>query len=534
MGIQVQTLERKNSLNKVVLPEISGYYGFSPEMAQKCALVENLLFIVDKEAQLRKLTLNYPQRILARNWTHRMLLVKSRQHGISTFVLGLFFLEALLIPGLMVAVVSHEEEATKRLLKKIELFWEYLPDDMKMEMKTDSTHEKSFPNGSTIYIGTAGQRAFGRGDTVHRALVSEEAHYVDAEKILGGLKESVPISGYIVRESTPLGDSGYYWESVQNAIEGNSVFKLVPIFWWYNPEYQISRGSELVPEDDQGELVYTKHETELVMKQGLTENQIRWRRYKIRDMKSERSDNIFPQEYVEDLETCFIGGRDKVFIGVEGELESMSLNAREPLRTDGILDIWREPESSGKYIFWVDPCGGEVVSPGDPHDGVVCQITPGGLLHVASVYSHMEQKPFANIICKVGKFYNNAMLVVERNGVGKGVLNYILSDNSYPNLYAERKANGELSGKWGFWTDEGNKAGMVSDTIDAIKNQRFLTWDKKLIRQFKGLVIKDGKITHKLPNRDDRAMSAMGCNYIVGSYTGGHRLAHGDYTGMED
>lgn len=501
----------------------------SPDLATKLAMAESLLWIVDKEAQLRPLKFNKPQRLLFSNWSHRMILTKSRQEGISTGVLALFFIEAQVIPGLVVAIVSHEDYATRRLLDKVDIFHKHLPPEMQSKLFHDSDNEKAFGNGSTMYIGTAGQRAFGRGDTVHRALVSEEAHYVDAEKILSGLAEAIPMSGYLVRESTPLGDSGYYYNSVQDCIEGKSDFRLVPLYWWLAEDYRIPRGSSLVLEEERGDLIYTPKETELMLEKGLDESQIRWKRWKIRSMRSENKGNLFPQEYIEDLESCWLGPPDKVFSEVDEPLQSWSLKARDPIRQEGILEIWKEPEPGAKYIFWVDPAGGEGANESDPHDGVILKLGPGGLEQVAAVQSKMEQKPFAYKVAEIGTKYNVALLVVERNGVGRGVLNYLVNDIGYKNLYPERAPNGELTGKWGWNTDHANKAMMVSDAITAIKNGSIVSYDRKLIRQLRALVYKDGKITVKKSVHDDRAMSFMGAIAVSPQHFFTGTLAVSDY-----
>ena len=508
-----------------------------PDLATKLTMVEHLLWIVNKEAELQLLTLNDAQRLLFANWSHQMIALKSRQEGISTAVLALFFIEAQLIPGLVVAIVSHEDYATRRLLDKVDLFHKHLPDEMKSKLFHDSDNEKAFENGSTIYIGTAGQRAFGRGDTIHRVLVSEEAHYSNAEKLLSGLREAIPMSGYIIRESTPLGDQGYFYTSVQNCIEGKSDYKLIPFWWWLGQDYTIPRGSDLVIEHDRGELVYEPKEVELMLAKGLTEDQIRWKRWKIRSMRSDESssETLFPQEYIEDMESCWLGPADKVFADVEEQIQSLSLRARDPIRTEGILEIWREPEAGAHYIFWIDPCGGESPTENDPHDGVILKLTPGGLEHVASIHSRMEQKPLAYKVAEIGVKYNTALLVVERNGVGKGVMNYLVnsSDIGYKNLYPEQNAIGELTGKWGWFTDKYNKPLMISDTILAIKNGSVVTYDRKLIRQLRALVNKNGKVVVKKPARDDRAMAFMGAIAVSPTHRPMNTLAIGDYVNFK-
>lgn len=500
-----------------------------PNLATKLAMVENLLFIVNKEAELQLLKFNKAQRFLFTNWSHLMIALKSRQEGISTAVLALFFIEAQLIPGLVVAIVSHEDYATRRLLDKVDLYHRYLPDEMKSKMFHDSDNEKAFGNGSTIYIGTAGQRAFGRGDTVHRALVSEEAHYTNPEKLLSGLREAVPMSGYLIRESTPLGDTGYFYTSVQDCIEGNSDYTLMPFYWWLCDDYQIPRGSDLILEQDRYDLEYTPREIELMFEKRLTEAQIRWRRWKIRSMRSDNQGSIFPQEYIEDMESCWLGPADKVFADVDEQIQTMSLRARDPIKTEGILEIWKEPEPGAQYIFWVDPAGGESPTKNDPHDGVILKLGVGGLEHVASICSRMEQKPLAYKVAEIGTKYNVARLIVERNGVGRGVLNYLVNDISYKNLYMEVNAAGETTGKWGWNTDGYNKPRMVSDTILAIKSDSVVTYDKKLIRQMRALVNKDGKIVVKAPAHDDRIMSFMGAITVSPTNKPMHTLAVGDY-----
>lgn len=502
----------------------------------KLTMMENLLYIVDKQAQLKLLKLNMAQRLLFSNWTNQILLTKSRQLGVSTAVLGYYFIEAQIIPGLVVAIVSHEDFATRRLIDKIDTFHSHLPEGMKSKMVHDSDNEKLYDNGSTIYIGTAGSRAFGRGDTVHRALVSEEAHYVNAEKLLSGLREAVPMDGTIVRESTPLGDSGYYYKSVRACIEKKSDYRLVPLYWWYGEDYRIPRGSEIVMEQERGELGLTKQEIELMLEKGLDEEQIRWRRWKVRNMVSENKGNLFPQEYIEDLETCWLGTKDRVMGDVEEQLARWSLRAREPLRIEGMVEIWKEPEVGQRYIFWVDPAGGEGATEQDPHDGVILRVHPGGLEHVLSIRSWIGQKELAYKVVQVAQRYNTALLVVERNGVGKGVLNYLVNDIAYGNLYHEKKENWKIgTGKppierWGWNTDHANKALIVSDTIEAVKNDRVVSYDRSLIGQLRGLIYRDGKIEGK--DRDDRAIAFCGAVSVAGGNVGvgmGRPLAVGEY-----
>lgn len=69
------------------------------------------------------------------------------------------------------------------------------------------------------------------------------------------------------------------------------------------------------------------------------------------------------------------------------------------------------------------------------------------------------------------------------------MLNYLVNDIGYKNLYMERNAVGELTGKYGWNTDHYNKANMVDGAKTAIRNESVMTYDRKLIRQLRALVI---------------------------------------------
>ena len=95
-----------------------------------------------------------------------------------------------------------------------------------------------FPKkGSNYFIGTAGQVAFGRGDTVDRAHLSEAAFYFDLEKILTGISEAAEY-GQIDIETTPNGREKFY-DMWQKAKTGRSPYTNIFIPWYIDTEYSV-------------------------------------------------------------------------------------------------------------------------------------------------------------------------------------------------------------------------------------------------------------------------------------------------------
>jgi len=72
--------------------------------------------------------------------------------------------------------MSEEDGATKRLLERVDYYIK--SSKIKIKLGTDSKEGYSFPEtNSTMWIGTAGQKAFGRGDDITHLHCSEYLFY---------------------------------------------------------------------------------------------------------------------------------------------------------------------------------------------------------------------------------------------------------------------------------------------------------------------------------------------------------------------
>jgi len=323
-------------------------------------------------------------------------------------------------------VISHEREATTRLFSAVRFFIDHL--EVKPQISIDSKSEIRFPKaGSFYWIGTAGQKAFGRGDTIGRAHLSEAAFYENLERILAGISEAAEY-GTIDIETTANG-RGEFYEIWQKAKKGTSSFTPIFIPWFIDDEYSVERMNEeekrglsastqemFAMPDDEFIASFTAEEKFLVTRVArewkiiLTAGQLKWRRYKIWDKGA-----LFWQEYPEDDVSCFLQTGRSVFgkITTRKEMRIPLDNIQAWQRTD------KEKEILKKKLMYAGLDGAEGTPTGDAHNFSVIDLD-AETQKAAVVFEITSNEPYeifdqkVAFVCKAF----NIFLGVEKNGVG--------------------------------------------------------------------------------------------------------------------
>src|SRR6185312_10562311 len=273
---------------------------------------ENFLKIRDKTATIVDFKLNPAQKIVLdkiaelrrQNKPVRILLLKARQMGMSTFTEGFIFHDTSTNENKNSLIIAHEESASQNLFNISKLYYEYLPDLIRPMKKYANGKVLQFENPlsdeaeklknpglrSKISIATAGAGEVGRSATYHNLHISELAFFPDAKTTMLGLMQCVPDqpNTNVFIESTANGVGDFFHEMWQQAERGESDF--VPIFlpWFIQDEY--SRNFFTDAEKEQfisevnstslsqtGATIHT-YEYELKEKHGLTYEQLNWRK----------------------------------------------------------------------------------------------------------------------------------------------------------------------------------------------------------------------------------------------------------------
>jgi hypothetical protein len=432
-------------------------------------LIRSLLKIRPKRGWVRYLRLNRAQKEYSKNCTQRNIVLKARQVGISTYIAARFFIQTITKPGTLTLQVAHNEESAQALFNIVKRFWERLPNSRVQHgalIKSRSNISQIvFPKLDSEYrIATANDDA-GRGMTVHHLHCSEVSRWPhNAAETLASLRAGVVPEGEIVLESTPNGAAGLFYEEWQKAGETGYTQHFFP--WWYEASYK---------EDVKEGTVrpYTGEEKQLVERHGLTEEQIAWRRTRWQVMRGQG-----PQEYAEDWVSCFLASSECVFD--MAAIESAAGRAGKPAESqdNGRLQIWFPPNRGGEwqYIIGVDTAGGG--TEGDYSCAQVVERRMG--LQCAELHGHFPPYELARRIVSLGRLYENALVAVERNNHGYGVLAH-LKDLRYENLY-------QVGEQEGWLTNVVTRPAMVENLAAVLMTQPELFRSPRLLGELRTFV----------------------------------------------
>jgi len=164
---------------------------------------------------------------------------------------------------------------------------------------------------------------------------------------------------------------------------------------------------------------------------GLTKENLAFRRLMLEtDAEIRRNPDLFKVYYPFDDVSCWISSVGSVF---HSDLLKKHQN--------GILLPWNapymeyeSPEAGAVYVMGVDPAG---YAARDHASFQVLKVYDGEWTQVAVFGDTTDPVMFARKIYEVGKKFNDALVVVESNGVGVATL-ALLEDAGYSNLYYEK------------------------------------------------------------------------------------------------
>lgn len=494
---------------------------------------EKFLKILTKEGSVSPLKFNTFQQDLwqviqnkkKENKPVRIIVLKARQLGISTFCTGYLYHQTTTNFHQNAVVIANDRENTNNLFKMGKRYYEFLDDREKpmkrysnekaliFENPDEATRQEKPGLLSSIHLETAGKKTVGRSGTIHHLHCSEFAFWDNAGEVVSGLFQAVPYKPEttVIIESTANGSIGAVGEEFYNrwqmAEGGDSGF--VPIFfpWWRNPEYEIDPGPGFT---------LTPYEIELKKKFPITDRKLAFRRYKIEyEMGSSLINPVdqFKQEYPSYPDEAFIHSGRPVF-DIEALRDHMGKITDQPIvgeidglnfRSDkhGRYKLFKSPEPGQAYAIGADVAEG--LEEGDYSTMFVINKNNEQCM---SFKGHLDPDLFGMELCKVGQFYNNAVIANEINNHGHATLASIKRAD-YPNIYS-REVKEELSDlytkKLGWLTNSKTKLHMLDEFVGAYRDGQISIKDKDLLREMMTLFVEpDGNV---ILNSKDLVVSA--------------------------
>jgi hypothetical protein len=473
-------------------------------------LAEDWLRIRDRQGVERPLKANAVQEAFEKRRGRQNIVLKARQMGITTWVAGRFFLKTITARGVMTVQVAQTREAAEGIFRIVQRFWECLPEDLRegpLRRSRANAGQMCFPElDSEFRVLSAADENAGRGLTVQYLHCSEVSRWPgDAEATLAGLRAALAPRGEMVIESTPNGAYGCFYEEWGRAVDPradentgvNDVDVVRHFFPWWMEEAYVGAPIDEMREDEQ----------RLVLAHGLTAEQIGFRRSLEASYKGLRS-----QEFAEDAESCFKATGECCF-EVEA-VEARLACVREPVTTrrGGALHIWFPPVAGKKYIVAVDTAGGG--ADGDFAAVQVIELESG--LQCAELRQRLGTLELAKVSAELAREYGEALIAVERNNHGAGVLAYLDSVEQYARVY-------EKGGVPGWLTTAGSKPGMVSRMAALLVESPEMFYSRRLLGECRTFVTLAAGGTGASNGAHDDCLMAMAIGQAVRAELAGRR-----------
>ncbi|WP_353096325.1 hypothetical protein [Tissierella praeacuta] len=501
------------------------------------------LYIKTKDKKVITLPMNPIQGEYWKEKTNRDIILKPRQLGFTTLKVAQYFERVINEKNVNAVIIAHNADSTQKIFSSVQLMYENLPEEKKLQLNDGSNKPKYgnrkeyyfIGNNSRISVGTAGNTSFGRGDTVNYLHCSEVAFWPNPEELMTGLLQAVPYDGEICIETTANGVGNYFYRTYFEAKEGKSRFTNHFYRWFDHPEYklELDPGEELELDQEEQQLIDTYH---------LSLEQIKWRRWKVSEMPDKdglSKEDIFKQEYPEDEMSCFLTSGRPVFdvkklMAIRKRLEKERDNYTEytidhavEIRTieneydeievvfddfiheqyKGELKVYEEPKEDLEYVI-----GGDVAEGKDGGDYSVAEVIERETgRQVAELHGHWEPDVFAKKTKRLGLYYNDAVVGIERNNHGHAVLNTLINYDIYEDLYHHVNYNsttGQEESAPGFPTNKQTKPILVSDLQEGIREEYLDIRSIELVDELITFVnLGNGKMGAQEDCHDDRVMA---------------------------
>lgn len=318
------------------------------------------------------------------------IVLKSRQMGISTLVAAYSLWLMIFHKDKNVLIISIKQEVSKEIVSKVRFANDALPSWLKIECKEDNRLSLKLANGSNI-VATSSSTSAGRSQALSLLILDEAAFIDKAEEIWAAAQPTLSTGGKAILLSTPNGVGNFFHKMWIQAEEGSNKFFPIKLPWHFHPE----RNQE-------------------------------WR-----EEQNRVSENL--KKTAQELDCDFLSSGATV-IDLQLIAWFKETYMQNPPEKRGIHQdywVWQYPVYTPdvSYIVAAD------VARGDGEDYSAFHVLNAKTMEQCAEYKgHISTKDFGNMLVAVATEYNNALLIVEREGPGWATLQQII-DRGYPNTF---------------------------------------------------------------------------------------------------
>jgi hypothetical protein len=353
------------------------------------------------------------------NNNRRVIVKAGRQVGKTTIIVGYILWYILFNQDKTVAILANKASTSREILARIKLAYEALPMWIQQGVKVWNKGDIELENGCRVLANSTASSAI-RGFSISLLYLDEFAFVPSniAEEFFTSVYPTISsgTTSKILISSTPNGMNHFYrmWTE---AVEGQN---------------------------------------------GFTHCEANWRQVPGRDQKwaDEQRRVLGEQKFLQEMECEFMGSAGTLLSAAA--LKSLAFVS--PLHTsDGGIKLYQQPIENHNYVVVVDTSRGKGL---DYSAFAVIDVSAIPYRLVAT-YKNNEISPlvYPSILQKIGKYYNEAFVLVEINDNGQQVVDSLFDDYEYENILSTMEVKKKMSLNWGY----GKKSNRGIQTTKSVK-----------------------------------------------------------------
>jgi hypothetical protein len=419
--------------------------------------------------------------------------LKSRQIGVSWESAAYVLWNTLFKKFFKTMIISRKEPDAIKYLDKVKFMYENLPDWFKLycPLKKPATMlQMEFKNDASIIVESSNPEA-GRSETLNLLIIDEAAFIQDSFTIWTAAEPTLEkAAGKAIIISTANGYDKFFQPKWQAGISKENEFNCRFMSWqadpnrtqsWYDRMERTAKSENRLREFHQE---FPRNAIEAFIVSGQT---------------------FFDPELIQTL----IERPQNQFIqcNLKKSVNNLIINPH----SKGYLKIWEKPIPGEQYAGGVD--GAEGI---ENHDFSVCTIyNRRTKKQVAELSGHIPTDEFAHLLFDLGRFYNYAVLNIEMNSIGESILNYLVKQAHYPNVFRQMRYDERSSKKikkLGWKTTNESKRIILDAMEQQLRDKEMFPLSQTLFAEMKTFMLERTDFgTYKFKasgnNHDDHVMA---------------------------
>ena len=384
---------------------------------------------------------DYQKDIVQKITDHRRCaVVTSRQAGKTTTAVCVILHYILFNDHKTVALLANKGDAAREILDRIKVAYEALPKWMQQGVVEWNKGSVEFENGCKIIASATSSSAI-RGKSISFLYIDETAFVENWDEFFASVFPTISSGNTtkILFTSTPNGLNHFY-KTCEGAEQGTNGYQFVRVMW------------HDVPGRDE-----------------------KWKQETLASMDFDY------EKFSQEFECQFLGSSGTL---IEGN-KLKALVHKQPIRESNGLFMYQEPQKDKTYVCVVD------VSRGKGLDYSAFQIIDVSKMPYRQVCvfrdNHITPIEYAEIIHRIVKTYNEAVVLIEINDIGEQVSDLLHYDFEYENvLYTESagRSGKRISAGFGKNVDKGIRTTKTVKAIGCSILKLLIEQDQLILNDF--------------------------------------------------